>query len=190
GTGRNRRRHRGQLRRCGLAASAGCREPSRAWHRPAAAVRRRVGMDLVGLHRVSRFPAAARLARRVQRQVHERPERAARRQLRDACRPRARQLPQLLSPDRALAVLGPAPGQGSRVNAALRLTDLHPTPDDILGDVLAGLSQTPRRLPSKYFYDRRGSELFEQITRQPEYYLTRIELQLLADSAAEIAAAV
>ena len=76
------------------------------------------------------------------------------------------------------------------MNAALRLTDLHPTPDDILGDVLAGLSQTPRRLPSKYFYDRRGSELFEQITRQPEYYLTRIELQLLADSAAEIAAAV
>src|SRR3546814_16099615 len=43
---------------------------------------------------------------------------------------------------------------------------------------------------SKDFYDRRGSELFEQITRQPEYYLTRIELQLLADSAAEISTAV
>src|SRR3546814_10440807 len=62
--------------------------------------------------------------------------------------------------------------------------------DLILGDVLAGLSQSPKRLPSKYFYDRRGSELFEQITRQPEYYLTRIELQLLADSAAEISTAV
>ena len=76
------------------------------------------------------------------------------------------------------------------MSEAIAITDLHPSPGDIVGDVLAGLSQTPKRLPSKYFYDRRGSELFEQITRQPEYYLTRIELQLLADSAAEIAAAV
>src|SRR3546814_16465018 len=85
---------------------------------------------------------------------------------------------QFLPPDGALAVLGPAPGQGFRVNAVPELTDLHPTPDDILGDVLAGLSQSPKRLPSKYFYDRRGSELFEQITRPPEYYLPRIEPQL------------
>ncbi len=76
------------------------------------------------------------------------------------------------------------------MSAVLRLTDLQPTPDDISGDVLAGLSRSPKRLPSKYFYDRRGSELFEEITRQPEYYLTRIELALLADSAREIAAAV
>ncbi len=70
------------------------------------------------------------------------------------------------------------------------LTDLQPSRDDVLGDILAGLSATPKRLPSKYFYDRRGSELFEEITRQPEYYLTRVELALLADSAAGIAAAV
>ncbi len=76
------------------------------------------------------------------------------------------------------------------MNAVLKLTDLQPTPDDILGDVLAGLSRTPKQLPSKYFYDRRGSELFEEITRQPEYYLTRIELALLAASAAEISDAV
>jgi dimethylhistidine N-methyltransferase len=76
------------------------------------------------------------------------------------------------------------------VNAVLRLTDLHPTPDDISGDILAGLSRTPKRLPSKYFYDKRGSELFEEITRQPEYYLTRVELALLEASAAEIAEAV
>jgi dimethylhistidine N-methyltransferase len=74
--------------------------------------------------------------------------------------------------------------------AVVRLTDLQPTPDDILGDVLAGLSATPKRLPSKYFYDRRGSELFEQITRQPEYYLTRVEIALLEARGAEIAAAV
>ncbi len=76
------------------------------------------------------------------------------------------------------------------MTAALKLTDLHPSPDDIIGDVLAGLSRTPKQLPSKYFYDKRGSELFEQITRQPEYYLTRIELALLEASGAEIAEAV
>lgn len=70
------------------------------------------------------------------------------------------------------------------------LTDLRPTPDDILGDVLTGLAQRPKRLPSKYFYDRRGSALFESITRQPEYYLTRTELALLAASAHQIADAV
>jgi len=70
------------------------------------------------------------------------------------------------------------------------LTDLHPSRDDLLGDILAGLSATPKRLPSKYFYDRRGSELFEEITRQPEYYLTRVELALLAESAPHIATAV
>lgn len=59
------------------------------------------------------------------------------------------------------------------------LHDLHPSADDILGDVLDGLSRTPRRLPSKYFYDARGSKLFEQICEQPEYYLTRAELALM-----------
>ncbi|MCF7223686.1 L-histidine N(alpha)-methyltransferase [Marilutibacter chinensis] len=70
------------------------------------------------------------------------------------------------------------------------LTDLHPTPDDILGDTVEGLSSTPKRLSSKYFYDARGSQLFEQITRLPEYYLTRVELALLEASMPAIAAAV
>lgn len=70
------------------------------------------------------------------------------------------------------------------------LTDLRPTPAEITADVLAGLSSTPRSLPSKYFYDARGSELFEQITRQPEYYPTRVELALLDEAAAHIARAV
>ncbi len=70
------------------------------------------------------------------------------------------------------------------------VTDLHPSADDIAGDVLRGLSSTPKQLPSKYFYDARGSELFEAITRQPEYYLTRIELALLAERGAQIADAV
>ena len=47
------------------------------------------------------------------------------------------------------------------------------------GDVRRGLTSTPKRLPSKYFYDERGSRLFEQITELPEYYLTRAERALL-----------
>ena len=56
------------------------------------------------------------------------------------------------------------------------------------GDVVAGLSQQPKRLSPKYFYDAAGSELFEQITLLPEYYPTRTELGILRDRAAEIAA--
>lgn len=70
------------------------------------------------------------------------------------------------------------------------LTDLRPTPDDITADALAGLSSRPKTLPSKYFYDGRGSELFEQITRQPEYYPTRVEIALLDARMGDIAKAV
>jgi dimethylhistidine N-methyltransferase len=56
------------------------------------------------------------------------------------------------------------------------------------GDVIDGLSQHPKRLPPKYFYDATGSELFEQITLLPEYYPTRTELSILRDRAGEISA--
>ena len=55
-------------------------------------------------------------------------------------------------------------------------------------DVLDDLSQHPKRLSPKYFYDAAGSELFEQITRLPEYYPTRTELSILRDRAGAIAA--
>src|SRR6201992_4329513 len=55
------------------------------------------------------------------------------------------------------------------------------------GDVIDGLSQRPKRLSPKYFYDAAGSELFEQITLLPEYYPTRTELGILRDRGAEIA---
>ncbi len=54
-------------------------------------------------------------------------------------------------------------------------------------DVVLGLSQTPKTLPPQYFYDDRGSQLFEQITELPEYYLTRTETAILQQSAAAIA---
>ncbi len=50
---------------------------------------------------------------------------------------------------------------------------------DLLRDVACGLSRPQKELPPKYFYDRRGSELFDEITRLPEYYLTRTERALL-----------
>jgi len=50
---------------------------------------------------------------------------------------------------------------------------------EMLRDVARGLSRPQKELPPKYFYDRRGSELFDEITRLPEYYLTRTERALL-----------
>ena len=55
-------------------------------------------------------------------------------------------------------------------------------------DVLDDLSQHPKRLSPKYFYDAAGSELFEQITLLPEYYPTRTELAILRDRSRAIAA--
>lgn len=54
-------------------------------------------------------------------------------------------------------------------------------------DVATGLTADPKWLPPKWFYDARGSELFEDITRLPEYYPTRTERAILAERAAEIA---
>src|SRR3954468_8803058 len=61
--------------------------------------------------------------------------------------------------------------------------------DQLATDVRAGLTATPKTLPPKYFYDARGSELFDEITRLPEYYPTRTERAILAAHAGEIAAA-
>lgn len=57
-------------------------------------------------------------------------------------------------------------------------------------DILAGLSRSPKATPPIWFYDHRGSELFEAITDLPEYYPTRTETALLRDHGADIAAMV
>jgi L-histidine N-alpha-methyltransferase len=54
-------------------------------------------------------------------------------------------------------------------------------------DVRSGLTDAPKSLPPKWFYDARGSELFEEITRLPEYYPTRAERAILVERAGEIA---
>jgi len=65
--------------------------------------------------------------------------------------------------------------------------DYHPPVADFRAEVLDGLTQTPKRVSPKYFYDQRGSELFDAITELPEYYPTRTELGILEDKGEAIA---
>jgi dimethylhistidine N-methyltransferase len=71
----------------------------------------------------------------------------------------------------------------------LARTDARARPpiSDFARDVIAGLSARRKTLSAKYFYDDRGSALFEQITTLPEYYPTRTELGILAQRAPDIA---
>jgi dimethylhistidine N-methyltransferase len=68
-----------------------------------------------------------------------------------------------------------------------RILDLHPETASFRDDVLAGLRAPVKNLPPKYFYDERGSLLFERITRLPEYYLTRTEISILESHAKDLA---
>jgi len=65
--------------------------------------------------------------------------------------------------------------------------DRRPPAGEVLEVARRGLSARPRRLPSWLFYDERGSTLFERICEQPEYYLTRCEIALMDQHAADIA---
>lgn len=73
------------------------------------------------------------------------------------------------------------------------IVDVHLAPSSaaeaLRADVLRGLTATPKTLPPKWFYDERGSELFDEITRLPEYYPTRAERSILVEHAGDVAAA-
>lgn len=68
--------------------------------------------------------------------------------------------------------------------------DEKPALATFLDDALTGLAASPKRIAPKYFYDERGSELFDKICQTPEYYPTRTELGLLAKHGPDIADAV
>mgnify|MGYP005997430311 CR=1 FL=1 len=53
-------------------------------------------------------------------------------------------------------------------------------------EVVEGLSQPEKKLPSKYFYDKKGDELFVKIMHMPEYYLTRAELEIFENKSQEL----
>ncbi len=69
----------------------------------------------------------------------------------------------------------------------IHFTDLHPRLADFHAEVIAGLTSTPKRISPKFFYDRRGSELFDRICELPEYYPTRTETAMLERAADEMA---
>ena len=74
--------------------------------------------------------------------------------------------------------------------APLAFHDLAPELDDFRADVLQGLAKPRKEIPPKYFYDERGSLLFDRICDLEEYYLTRTEIGLLRDHQAELAEAI
>lgn len=77
-----------------------------------------------------------------------------------------------------------ADGQGG---AAYTFHDHAPAPDNFREAALHGLAQPQKAIPFRFLYDAAGSRLFEQICRQPEYYITRTELAILEDHAGDIA---
>jgi len=81
------------------------------------------------------------------------------------------------------------PAGSAALSRSLRAPET-PAPDEFAEAVLAGLARRPRSIPCRYFYDAQGSELFEEITKLPEYYPTRVETMLLEAHRAEIAALV
>jgi dimethylhistidine N-methyltransferase len=66
--------------------------------------------------------------------------------------------------------------------------DFAPPAGDFRQALLDGLAQTPKRLPSRFIYDERGSRLFDAILEQPEYYIPRVEIALLQEHGAALAA--
>ncbi|MBW4574103.1 MAG: L-histidine N(alpha)-methyltransferase [Aphanothece sp. CMT-3BRIN-NPC111] len=88
-----------------------------------------------------------------------------------------------------------ASGNSSQYTIEKRLQIEHllspttPSENELLAgsDVVKGLTQMPKTLPPRYFYDDRGSQLFEQICELPEYYPTRTEAAILHQRASEIA---
>lgn len=69
----------------------------------------------------------------------------------------------------------------------VKFFDEHPSVANLRDEVLAGLGRTPKQIAPKFFYDQKGSELFDAICEQPEYYLTRTEIHILRRHAKEIA---
>jgi dimethylhistidine N-methyltransferase len=78
----------------------------------------------------------------------------------------------------------------TRPPGGLAVLDLEPAASDFLEEALAGLDSSPRTLPSKFFYDETGSDLFVRISELPEYYVTRTETEILRQHAPEMAASI
>ena len=71
-------------------------------------------------------------------------------------------------------------------STAISFYDAHPGTDDLKHEVINGLSASPKAIPPKFFYDKRGSELFDAICDLPEYYQTRTEMAILRSCVKEL----
>ena len=71
-------------------------------------------------------------------------------------------------------------------STAIKFYDAHPGTGDLRREVINGLTSRPKAIPPKFFYDRRGSELFDAICDLPEYYQTRTEMSILRNCVAEL----
>ena len=80
-------------------------------------------------------------------------------------------------------------GARSLVNNKITSVVAGATKENFREEVLTGLSQSPRQLPYKFFYDERGAQLFQQICDLPEYYVTQTEIEILRLHGADMAKA-
>src|SRR5262249_52229065 len=172
------------------AFAAGTRRPG-PWTQ--ADVWRCVGVDGKRVSSLSGFQGGAWRGGRVQWQIHVQSVRAARRVLRHAGRAYPQDLSQFLLPSSALAVHGLAAPERRLIERDIPyaiVEDLgrsstsplprpNATRSEFARAVLDGFARRPRSLPCRFFYDARGSELFEEITKLEEYYPTRVETALL-----------
>lgn len=85
------------------------------------------------------------------------------------------------------STLSAQPGRRETRVKEFRFYDQKPDVPDVQAEVLAGLSKSTKTLSPKYFYDETGSRLFDEITRLPEYYLTRTEVGILEGNKADMA---
>jgi dimethylhistidine N-methyltransferase len=74
----------------------------------------------------------------------------------------------------------------NKTNGVDFFVDLEPEIDDFRMAVLDGLSKPQKSIPAKFFYDRKGSQLFDLICEAPEYYVTRTELGIIEDIQSEV----
>jgi len=78
----------------------------------------------------------------------------------------------------------------TRAETELEIQDDSPSEEKFQGDVIEALSETPKRLPTEYLYDKTGSEIFDAICELPEYYPTRTEAAIIDTYREEIAEAI
>src|SRR5881392_2321788 len=146
-------------------------------------------MDAQRVFPLPRLPRRARGNRRIQREIHVQSIRLARRVLCNIAITHPRHIPKLFSTGEALAVHRDPAGPRRDMNphaGQIAVLDFAPADAEFCEQVIAGLSQQPRTLPCKFFYDETGSALFSKICELPEYYITRTEMQILRERGREI----